>query len=223
MTQIPGKRAEYQLRDLARISQQKPRTIRSWIDKGLLRGPDSRGRGARYDSDHLLAVRAIATLRDDHDMGLDAIGVLLERMRRAELVRLVATPPAERILEPTAEGALDYLRALRRGDRAVGRRWGDAESRALWEARMPPDRAAPEGPRIPLERRSALVPPGGRERADGGPAAAESVTRGRVERWLEVPVTPNVRLRVRDHGSDDDEEWARELAGRLRDLIDRGQ
>ena len=39
---------DYSLEDLAKILRINPRTIRSYIQQGLLRGTDSLGRNARY-------------------------------------------------------------------------------------------------------------------------------------------------------------------------------
>ncbi len=264
----------YRLLDLARLSGQKGRTIRSWIDRGLLHGPDSLGRGARYDGDHLLRVRVIAALRDDHDMGLDAIGVVLERSSREELAVLLETAPAERGLEPTGEGAVDYVRRAREeAEEEFGRLMAEVEAsasepdseggvslgaeRLAWRRRWLRKRSAPSAqlmlpsgtdpeptlhePELERHDRTALARIAEarmrqHEDSEGGDqkellAKLESLGRSsepqrtprssRVERWLEVRVTPGVYLKVRDHGTKEDEEWARELAGLLRGLIDR--
>ncbi len=215
MSLQPAEMGKYRLRDLARITGQNPRTIRSWIDKGLLRGPDSLGRSARYDEDHLVRVRAIAALRDDHDMGLDAIGALLERMGRAELLRLVETPPSDRNLEPATGGARDLLRST-----PVWAQSGRADARWLLSRSTTSGRDAAEAVR-PLD----LAP----EAEQVLRRALQSATperksppssRRKIERWLEIPVTRTVHLRVRDTGREDEEQRARQLAGRLRKIID---
>ena len=53
---------EYSLEDLARHLDIQPRTIRSYIQQGLLRGPDTMGRNARYSAYHLKRLELIKTL-----------------------------------------------------------------------------------------------------------------------------------------------------------------
>ena len=43
---------KYSLEELAKRVGIQPRTIRSYINQGLLRGPDSLGRNARYSEYH---------------------------------------------------------------------------------------------------------------------------------------------------------------------------
>lgn len=67
-------RRTYTLRELADSVDLRPRTVRSYIEKGLLRGPEVMGPGAVYSEDHLLRLRLIRTLRD--------LGVSLDEIRR---------------------------------------------------------------------------------------------------------------------------------------------
>lgn len=54
---------EYSLSDLAEKSGQPPRTIRFYIARGLLSGPEGAGRTARYTRAHLDRLRRIAELK----------------------------------------------------------------------------------------------------------------------------------------------------------------
>lgn len=54
----------FTLRELAGSAGIKPRTVRSYIEKGLLRGPDNLGPGASYSEDHALRLTVIRTLRE---------------------------------------------------------------------------------------------------------------------------------------------------------------
>src|SRR5262245_35171305 len=54
---------DFSLAELAEASGIEARTIRSYIEKGLLSGPQTRGRGATYTTDHLNRLKAIQTLR----------------------------------------------------------------------------------------------------------------------------------------------------------------
>ena len=83
----------YSLPDLERNSGYKARTIRSYIEKGLLPSPSSYGRTASYGREHLLRLLALRTLREEQ-------GMTLEEARR-ELLGLSLSD-----LEKLAEDAL---------------------------------------------------------------------------------------------------------------------
>ncbi len=67
----------YTLRELAEITGIEARTIRSYIAKGLLAGPLSHGRNARYSERHLERLREIQLLKDR--------GMTLEEIRNEHL------------------------------------------------------------------------------------------------------------------------------------------
>ena len=83
----------YSLPDLERNSGYKARTIRSYIEKGLLPSPSSYGRTASYGREHLLRLLALRALREDQ-------GMTLEEARR----ELLSLSPSD--LEKLAEEAL---------------------------------------------------------------------------------------------------------------------
>lgn len=53
------------LAELSKTSGVPPRTIRYYIARGILRGPDQAGRNARYSRDHLRRLREISRLKAD--------------------------------------------------------------------------------------------------------------------------------------------------------------
>ena len=57
-------RASYSLEDLSAKTGFEVRVIRSFIEQGLLRGPSSLGRYARYSDWHLVRLLAIKALKD---------------------------------------------------------------------------------------------------------------------------------------------------------------
>ena len=79
------------LTDLARRAGVPPRTVRYYVQRGLLSAPRFRGPDTAYDEEHLLRLQAIRRLQERF-FPLDAIQVELARM----------TPDAIRAL---AEGA----------------------------------------------------------------------------------------------------------------------
>lgn len=52
------------LAELSKRSEVPPRTIRYYISRGILAGPNQAGRNARYDQDHLERLREISVLKE---------------------------------------------------------------------------------------------------------------------------------------------------------------
>lgn len=108
------------LQDLAAATGIEPRTLRSYVEKGLLPGPESLGRGARYPREALDRLRVMQLLRDAKpDLSLDQIGLLLQSLTpfqlrevaegRQRIAGVVDTDAGR----PGADNALTYLRTLR--------------------------------------------------------------------------------------------------------------
>ena len=96
----------YDLNELCALAGVTPRTVRYYIQQGLLAGPSSRGPAARYTAGHLDRLRLIGLLRDD-DMPLSRIRQTLEGLDDAAVAAMLqasATPPQG--------SALDYIRSL---------------------------------------------------------------------------------------------------------------
>jgi len=62
----------YPLSELAELSGVTPRTLRYYISRGLLPGPEKAGRGATYNDGHLARVREIQSLQAE---GLTLAGI----------------------------------------------------------------------------------------------------------------------------------------------------
>lgn len=91
----------FKLDELARASGTSARTIRYYVQRGLLPSPRFRGRDTAYDGGHLVRLRAIRRLQEAF-FPLDAIAAELARRSLAELERLadgrtpLDAPPAPR-------------------------------------------------------------------------------------------------------------------------------
>lgn len=69
------------LQELSTETGVEPRTIRSYVEKGVIPGPDSLGRGARYSRETLDRLKVLQLLRDaNRDLTLDQIRVLMQRI-----------------------------------------------------------------------------------------------------------------------------------------------
>jgi Ca-activated chloride channel family protein len=74
------------LDELARRAGTSPRTVRYYVQRGLLAPPAFRGKDTAYDEAHLLRLRAIRTLQEAF-LPLDAIAAALDGKSDATLAR----------------------------------------------------------------------------------------------------------------------------------------
>lgn len=85
--------ATYKLAELARAGGVTPRAVRLYVTRDLLPAPVFRGRSTTYNEDHLVRLRAIARLRVDEGLQLDAIRSRLAVLSPDDLAALGAPPP----------------------------------------------------------------------------------------------------------------------------------
>ena len=88
----------YTIADLERETGISPRTIRYYITEGLLPSARGRGVGATYGKVHLLRLKMIARLKDDH-LPLDEIRKRLDNLREEDLAAMLqveTAPPEDR-------------------------------------------------------------------------------------------------------------------------------
>lgn len=185
---------ELTLSELAELLDMQPRTIRSYIERDLLRGPEVGGRGARYTDYHVTRLRAIRALKDLRGLPLSEVRRRLLTIAGPELAALAeegAVAPRG-ALPPRAGSALDYIRSLKQAGQ--------------------PEAAAPVD-RCPTPMDSVLA------RLDQLAAGNKPQRRSRGEVWVSVPVTPDVEIRVR--GTQTDEQLSRweRIADHLRELL----
>jgi Ca-activated chloride channel family protein len=79
---------EWKLDELANEAGVSPRTVRYYVQRGLLLAPVFRGRDTVYSTEHLERLRAIRRLQEEQYLPLDAIEGELERASRDELRRI---------------------------------------------------------------------------------------------------------------------------------------
>lgn len=87
------------LDELAQEAQVAPRTVRYYVQRGLLPAPEFRGRDTAYGRSHLLGLLAIKRLQQA-GLPLDAIEARLAGASEKELERLGSTAVVELELPP---------------------------------------------------------------------------------------------------------------------------
>jgi DNA-binding transcriptional MerR regulator len=180
--------SQYTLEELAQLLRINPRTIRSYIQQGLLRGPDSMGRNARYSDYHVKRLQTIRQLKDDHNLPLSQIRQLVTMAAPDEDLQIQLVPvraPEEETMQsmPEPSSALDYIRS-RRADGRGGE--------PLMEAAFSPAEKSEITPRQerPIEALLAKL----RDQAGLGSSVPR---RSRGQEWVRLEVTPDIELHLR--------------------------
>jgi DNA-binding transcriptional MerR regulator len=120
----------YDLQELCSEGRVTPRTVRYYIQQGLLPAPDPQGPATRYGRGHLDRLRLIRHLQAEHQP-LAVIRERLEELRDEDVHRLVAAPPPAR----TPSSAVDYVRSVLAGSPARG---GSTLPARVAESPVPP-------------------------------------------------------------------------------------
>jgi DNA-binding transcriptional MerR regulator len=95
----------WKLEELARQAGVSARTVRYYVQRGLLPAPVFRGRDTVYSSEHLLRLKVIRQLQERF-LPLDAIQQELERCSPDDLYALITEPDAVRAPAATAQQPL---------------------------------------------------------------------------------------------------------------------
>ncbi len=117
--------SELTLETLANISGLPIRTLRFYIQKGLLPGPDSRGKNASYSESHIERLALIKDLKDkflplqeikallDGMSDEDIHDMLVKQVKQSSKMELYSmSAPTGRELDKDSLSALDYIKAL---------------------------------------------------------------------------------------------------------------
>jgi DNA-binding transcriptional MerR regulator len=190
----------YSLNDLADAAGIEARTIRSYIERGLLPGPQARGRAASYSKEHLSRLQVIRSLRRARpNIGLSEIRIVLQGLNPEQIHGL-------------ARGSITT--ATRAIDESIRREGVDSQ-----------DIAADDDGEIPRTvdwKQSAAKLTGSerlvcllREVSGFTPPAPTS----KMEGWQRIAVTPDVELSVRAEFDANQLAAFRELADLLRHLL----
>jgi DNA-binding transcriptional MerR regulator len=89
---IVSRSREFKLQELADAAEVSARTVRYYVQRGLLPAPVFRGKDSTYGEEHLLRLRAIKRLQAEY-LPLDAIEAALARADEAALRTLAEGAP----------------------------------------------------------------------------------------------------------------------------------
>jgi len=193
----------YTLEDLSAETGFDTRVIRSFIEQGLLRGPTSLGRYARYSDRHLVRLLAIKALKENRGLKLSDTRQTLLCMSEPEIDALAETVRRHKANPPAS--ALDYLRSLKlqvfdsQPDQVVQQ---VDEQRHEYQRKMPPA-ASTSDPHF-----------------DSSADASVSVRQMPAsETWHRFQITPDVELSVRGLQTDQQMARMKNVAKRLREYL----
>ena len=124
------KPTDYSISELTALTKIPVRTIRSYVQQGLIPGPNSLGRGARYSVGALDRLFAIKAFREVDGISMEEIRARFLTLSRRDIAEKAG--PYRHSMRPDAENsgsnALDYLDNLRN---AMGGSWsGEGKSRS---------------------------------------------------------------------------------------------
>ncbi|MEP7065673.1 MAG: MerR family transcriptional regulator [Gemmatimonadota bacterium] len=167
--------SSYDLLELCDAADVTPRTVRYYVQQGLLPSPDARGRGTKYDRAHLERIRLIKRLQARH-LPLAEIRTQLADLSDATVSVLVAEPGAD----TKSESALSYVRNVLAGTKS------ESESE-IFEKRL----AA-----LAVHSQHASTPPVMSAPSSASPPMREPFTHPRST-WDRIPLAPDIELHVR--------------------------
>jgi DNA-binding transcriptional MerR regulator len=207
------------LQELAAKTGVEPRTIRSYVEKGVILGPESFGRGARYPRETLDRLKVLQLLRDaNRSLTLDQIRVLLNSIGPSQLREVAeGTVRIGAVIDTDAAGtsplpktaALEYLNRLRSSPSYPQSR----ASVSPWQYR----RATPpiDDDQLPVLENAA--------RALAELAGTTSSSRSaRGESWYRISLTPDIELSIRGEFGTEQLAQLHRIGDSLRTLLTKG-
>jgi DNA-binding transcriptional MerR regulator len=190
----------YSLSELSDATGIEVRTIRSYIERGLLPGAQTRGRAATYSEEHRSRLEVIKSLRRARpNITLSEIRIFLQGLNTEQihsLARGSITAAVRAINEPLQEDDISLLNDGDADDDVEMPRtdWGDAAAKLTGAERL-----------VRLLRQvSGFIPP---------------ASASKVETWQRIVVTPDIELSVRAEFDSNQLVAFRELADLLGYLL----
>jgi DNA-binding transcriptional MerR regulator len=145
-------RGTFDLTELADLAGVTPRTVRYYIQQGLLSPPSARGPGAHYDHAHLDRLNLIKRLQREH-LPLAEIRKQVRALDDRTVHELARSKPKE-----ARSSALDYVRSVLEGNRPHTMLAAAAPPPAMLAAAVPERHSAPRAAERSQWERITLAP-----------------------------------------------------------------
>ncbi len=215
----------YSLEDLAQLTGLSPRTIRNYIQKGLLPGAETRGRNASYTDLHLNRLQCIQIIRDKSGLPLDELRLVMQSLSE-EQIHSIATRQEEVMALPIGQSRVADRQSLPTGKKRQKYRYSarepagedsdemcsqSKESNALQYIRRIKQKQYPDESRF-VELVRTLEGLIDRQRV---------YRKAKNEWWATVKITEDMEIRVRGLDEKDIGQLER-LADLLRHLLMKG-
>jgi DNA-binding transcriptional MerR regulator len=203
----------YSLNDLAEATGFEARTIRSYIERGLLPAAEARGRGASYSVEHLNRLRAIQILRRARpNIQLNEIRLFLQQMSPLQIsdfcsgsLRATAAALAETIDEAEEPEVLRAVGQFLKPDvEAVADNDELARAEETKPTLPPGELTGPERLLQALHKIARPAPP---------------LPSQKLDAWVRVLITDDVELAIRAELAAGQMPAFREIADLLRALL----
>ncbi|MBT3340893.1 MAG: MerR family transcriptional regulator [Planctomycetes bacterium] len=226
----------YSLNELADLTGVEPRTIRAWIERGLIPGAQKRGRYAQYGRVHLTRVQFVQAVRRAAKVPLDQIRQMLISLPESNIVAIAEGREPVELVDPStcspellskfysSKQAMLGLASLEPGQEPVAgiafqeapseNQLSNMQQSASWAGAGPLESttATKGAEESAIERLTDILQMAVKGRKPQARAKAES--------WSSIPITPDVELRVRVGGMTEKELYQFEIiADYLRNLI----
>ena len=213
---------KYTVSELERESGVKARTIRKYIQMGLVPQAETRGPGAGYTDDHLARLKVVERLRTkSSSLTLDRIRLILQQLSPGDIEAVASNQTQIEALidiEPPESTALEYIRSVR------SQPVDAVEHVAL--AKMISEPSSPEHPATKRIRDSKTTKQTtveqiveAMEQLSGRRSSPRSVKK---ETWRRIEITPDIELSIRGEFDDDQQAQFYRIADLLRYLLERG-
>ena len=216
---------EYTIEALSNRVGLQRRTIRNYINQGLLRGPESLGRNARYTDYHVKRLKLIKQMKNVLNLSLSEIRRLLSTVGSSEDItfgdiQMVAGSIPETKREPASA---DFEHAMAPMAPASAEAESQEEDLSALDF-IRQRKALTEGAPTLRQRRS-------RGSRGAGPVedllqqlrellANTAVARkARGEEWVRLQITPDIEIHVRGHLSSEQLAGFEELADMMRHIL----
>jgi len=206
---MPPDPDSFDLNELSAAAGVTPRTVRYYVQQGLLPSPGTRGPGTRYERAHLDRLQLIRRLQRQH-LPLAEIRRRLEALGDDGVREALATS-VDQAEPPPGSSALDYVRDLlsRQAAHAGEQHAGPQITQHTLAAPQAPGPASGHGP-------PALF-----ARVAEAPTSAAPLQQSRTTRstWDRISLAPDVELHIRRPLSREQNRQVERLIEAARDLF----